>query len=158
MTRPRKQFFTTINQKQPPEVFYEKAVLRNFAIFTGKHLWKTRETSGKFQLESLLKRLQHATLSKRDSNTQLYQKETSTRNFIKKRLQHATLSKRDFNTQLYQKETPTQGVFLWILRNFKEHLFWRTFLSDSFWTILWNTCKEFNQTTDGWILLYSLIS
>ena len=24
--------------KQPPEVFYKKAVLKNFAIFTGKHL------------------------------------------------------------------------------------------------------------------------
>ena len=36
-------------------------------------------------------------------------KEASTRNFIKKRLQHATLSKRDFNTQLYQKETSTRN-------------------------------------------------
>ena len=26
------------NQKQPPEVFCEKGVLRNFAKFTGKHL------------------------------------------------------------------------------------------------------------------------
>ena len=26
------------SQKQPPEVFYEKGVLRNFAKFTGKHL------------------------------------------------------------------------------------------------------------------------
>ena len=25
------------NQKQPPEVFYKKGVLRNFAKFTGKH-------------------------------------------------------------------------------------------------------------------------
>ena len=25
-------------QKQPPEVFYDKKVLRNFAKFTGKHL------------------------------------------------------------------------------------------------------------------------
>ena len=25
-------------QKQPPEVFYKKGVLRNFAKFTGKHL------------------------------------------------------------------------------------------------------------------------
>ena len=25
-------------QKQPPEVFYKKGVLRNFAQFTGKHL------------------------------------------------------------------------------------------------------------------------
>ena len=25
-------------QKQPPEVFYKKAILKNFAILTGKHL------------------------------------------------------------------------------------------------------------------------
>ena len=25
-------------QMQPPEVFYKKSVLRNFAVFTGKHL------------------------------------------------------------------------------------------------------------------------
>ena len=24
-------------QKQPPEAFYEKAIMKNFAIFTGKH-------------------------------------------------------------------------------------------------------------------------
>ena len=28
-------------QKQPPEVFYEKGVLKNFAKFTGKHLWQS---------------------------------------------------------------------------------------------------------------------
>ena len=27
-----------VSQKQPPEVFYKKAVFKNFAIFTGKHL------------------------------------------------------------------------------------------------------------------------
>ena len=35
------------NQKQPPEVFYKKGVLKNFAIFTGKHLsfyWKHMST------------------------------------------------------------------------------------------------------------------
>ena len=26
------------NQKQPPEVFYKKGILKNFAKFTGKHL------------------------------------------------------------------------------------------------------------------------
>ena len=26
-------------QKQPPEVFYKKAVFKNFAILTGKHLY-----------------------------------------------------------------------------------------------------------------------
>ena len=26
-------------QKQPPEVFYKKAVLKNFSIFTGKSLF-----------------------------------------------------------------------------------------------------------------------
>ena len=35
------QTFRTKNQKQPPEVFYEKSVLKKFAIFTGKHLcWR----------------------------------------------------------------------------------------------------------------------
>ena len=30
-------------QKQPPEVFFEKGVLKNFANFTGKHLcWSLR--------------------------------------------------------------------------------------------------------------------
>ena len=28
-------------QKQPPIVFYKKAVLKNFAIFTGKHVLKS---------------------------------------------------------------------------------------------------------------------
>ena len=28
----------SVKQKQPPEVFYKKAVLKNFAIMTGKHL------------------------------------------------------------------------------------------------------------------------
>ena len=42
-------------QKQPPKVFYKKAVLKSFAIFSGKHLcW------GLFR---------SATLLKRDSNT-----------------------------------------------------------------------------------------
>ena len=29
---------TSCFQKQPPEVFYKKGVLRNFTKFTGKHL------------------------------------------------------------------------------------------------------------------------
>ena len=28
----------TTTQKQPPEVFYKKGVLKNFTKFTGKHL------------------------------------------------------------------------------------------------------------------------
>ena len=28
-------------QKQPPEMFYEKCLLKNFAKFTGKHLWQS---------------------------------------------------------------------------------------------------------------------
>ena len=32
--------FRTLDlQKQPPEVFCKKGVLKNFKIFTGKHLW-----------------------------------------------------------------------------------------------------------------------
>ena len=30
--------FTMNNKKQPPEVFYKKAVLKNFSTFAGKHL------------------------------------------------------------------------------------------------------------------------
>ena len=29
---------STIRKKQPPEVFYKKGVLKNFAKFTGEHL------------------------------------------------------------------------------------------------------------------------
>ena len=55
--------------------FIKKAILQNFAIFTGKHLYWS------------LRSMRTATLLKRDSNT---------------------------------------GIFLWILRNFLKHLFWRT--------------------------------
>ena len=65
------------NQKQPPEVFHKKAVLKNFATFTGKHLcWSL----------FLIKLEAFRSDSKRDSNI---------------------------------------GLFLWILQNFEEHLFWR---------------------------------
>ena len=30
--------FTMNNKKQPPEMFYKKAVIKNFSIFTGKYL------------------------------------------------------------------------------------------------------------------------
>ena len=67
-------------QKQTPEVFCRKGVLKNFAIFTGKHLcWRF-----------FLRKLQIWRL--------------------------ATLLKRDPNT----------GVFLWILRNSQEYLYWKT--------------------------------
>ena len=49
-------------QKQPPEVFYKKAVLKNSAIFTGKHLrWSL------FLMK--LQAFSPATLLKRDSST-----------------------------------------------------------------------------------------
>ena len=35
---PQKTEIHCTEQKQPPEVFYKKAVLENFAIFTGKNL------------------------------------------------------------------------------------------------------------------------
>ena len=48
-------------QKQPPDVFYKKAVLKYFAIFTGKHLrWSL------FLIK--LQTLRLAALLKRDSN------------------------------------------------------------------------------------------
>ena len=83
-------------QKKPPKVFYKKAVLKNFAIFTGKRLcWslfliKLQDSSPAFLL-------------KRDSNT---------------------------------------GLFLWILRNFKEHLFWRTSANRYFCLFQVNSLKH----------------
>ena len=65
----------------------KKAVLRNFAKFTGKHLCQS-----------------------------LFLKKVAI-------LRPATFLKRD----------PGTGVFLWILRNFLEHLFHRTPLDDCFW-------------------------
>ena len=44
-------------QKQPPEVFRKKGVLKNFAIFTRKHLcWSL---FGVFGVNFIKKRLQH---------------------------------------------------------------------------------------------------
>ena len=83
-------------QKQPPKVFYKKAVLKNFAIFTGKRLC----------LSLFLIKLQ-------DSSP-------------------AFLLKRDSNT----------GLFLWILRNFKEHLFWRTSANRYFCLFQVNSLKH----------------
>ena len=34
----KQQMFTMNNKKQPPEMFYKKAVIKNFSIFTGKYL------------------------------------------------------------------------------------------------------------------------
>ena len=55
--------FLLWNQKQPLEVFYEKAVLKNFAIFTGKHLcWSL----------FLIKLQTFRPDSKKDSNTDIF--------------------------------------------------------------------------------------
>ena len=83
-------------QKQWPKVFYKKAVLKNFAIFTGKHLcWSVF--------------------------------------FIKwQNFSPATLLKRDSNT----------GLFLWVLRNFKEHLFWRISANCCFYIFQVNYLKR----------------
>ena len=35
------EFLMSIKQKQPPDVFYKKGVLINFAKFTGKHLYQS---------------------------------------------------------------------------------------------------------------------
>ena len=47
----------------------------------------------------------------------------------------ATLLKRDSNT----------GFFLWILRNFQEHLFWRTSVNHCLWFFKKATEHQFNQ-------------
>ena len=52
------QFRSSIFQKQPPEAFYKKAVLKNFTIFTEKHLrWSLFLIKLQtFRPETLLKR------------------------------------------------------------------------------------------------------
>ena len=35
------EFLMSIKQKQPPDVFYKKVVLINFAKFKGKHLYQS---------------------------------------------------------------------------------------------------------------------
>ena len=52
-------------QKQPPEVFFKKGFLKNFANFTGKHLcWNL------FLIK--LQALRPVTLLKRDPNTDVF--------------------------------------------------------------------------------------
>ena len=53
------------NKKQPPEVFYKKAVLKNFSILTGKYL-----CSSLFLIK--LKSFRSATFLKRDSNAGVF--------------------------------------------------------------------------------------
>ena len=61
----KQQMFTMNNEKRPPEVFYKKAVLKNFLIFTGKHLcWSL------FLIK--LQVLRSAALSKKNFNTSEY--------------------------------------------------------------------------------------
>ena len=80
-------------------MIYKKAALKNFAIFTGKHLcWSF---------------------------------------FIIKLQAFST-------TILLERDSNTAGVFLWILRNFKDNLFWRTSANDCFWEFMrvWGSLKE----------------
>ena len=42
----KSKLHSTSRQKQPPEVFYKKSVLRNFEKITGKHLCQRPQTSG----------------------------------------------------------------------------------------------------------------
>ena len=50
----------TVSQKQPPEVFYKKAIFKKLAIFTGKHLYWSH--------------LKPTTLIKRGSSTDVFHK------------------------------------------------------------------------------------
>ena len=55
------QCFSEKFQKQPPEVFYKKSILRNLAIFTGKHLLASlfHNVTGLQVCKFIKKRLQH---------------------------------------------------------------------------------------------------
>ena len=57
--------FAMNNKKQLPEVFYKKAVLKIFSIFTGKYLCLSL-----FLVK--LRAFRSATLLKRDSNTGVF--------------------------------------------------------------------------------------
>ena len=84
-------------EKHPPTVFHKKAILKNFAIFTGKHLCS---------LEPLFNKVA----------------EVKPCNFIQNRSQHR--------------------FFLWILRTFNEHLFWRTSANRYFCLFQVNSLKH----------------
>ena len=47
------------NQKQPPEVFYKKAIIKNFGIFSGKHLCWSLFLIKLQAFRTIKKRLQH---------------------------------------------------------------------------------------------------
>ena len=53
-------------------------------------------------------------------------------------------------TTLLKKDTGT-GVFLWILRNFKEHLFYKTPPGDCFWKLL-RKVKNAPRSGQGWCI------
>ena len=57
--------FTMNSKKQPPEVFYKKAVLKNFSILTGKYL-----CSSLFLIK--LELFRSATFLKKDSNAGVF--------------------------------------------------------------------------------------
>ena len=52
--------FVQKNQKQPPELFYKKAVLKNVAIFTGRYLCWSLAFLHAFRPATLLK-IDHTT-------------------------------------------------------------------------------------------------
>ena len=51
--------FTMNNKKQPPEVFYNKAVLKNFSTLTGKYMRSSLFLIKLWHFRSATKRLQH---------------------------------------------------------------------------------------------------
>ena len=103
----------------------KKAVLKNFARFTGKHLrWSLflltllRRGSNTSAFPRILQNFEKHLFRKTSVNDCfLFCHIESFRNCKRFELfWSTTLLKRDSNT----------GVFLWILRNFLKHLFWRT--------------------------------
>ena len=83
-------------ENQRIDVFYKKAGLKHFAIFTGKHLYWSL-----FLIQ--LQTFRSATLLKRDSNTGVF---LWILKFFK-----------DRSLRLYQKETPTQVFFVNIVNS-----------------------------------------
>ena len=57
--------------------------------------------------------------------TSIYEKNSQENTYV-------GVSLRAFKSAMFSKRDSKADVFLWILRNFSEHLFWRTFANDCF--------------------------
>ena len=62
-----------------------------------------------------------------------------------------------WDLQLYQIRDSDAGIFLWILRNFSEHLLYRTPSIDCFWNIIWKNNMRWLNPNSFCILVFFLL-